>query len=82
MKKYLVGEEELKKLIISHLTLRALNGGGVDNWTWYGDALNGFVEEWIENNNITFADDEDDYYGIEDIAKAYLSFYEEHKGEV
>ncbi len=82
MKNYLINEKELKELLTSHLTLMALDSGGVNNWEWYGDALNGFVEEWIENNNITFEDDEDDYYGIENMAKDYLNFYEEYKSEV
>ena len=52
MKKYIVPENRLKSLIANEITLRALEVGGVDNWSWYGQSIRDFLEE--------FSDDEDE----------------------
>lgn len=31
--------EDFIKLVESHITLQALQNGGVDNWDWYSDSL-------------------------------------------
>lgn len=45
MKKYIIQEDKLVKLIADHFALMALENGGVDNWSWYGDSLNQFLNE-------------------------------------
>lgn len=51
MKKYIIDEKELKQLIKDSLELNALERGGVDNWEWYGEAL----EEYDEDEEIDFS---------------------------
>ena len=41
----LITKEELKELLESHLRLTALENGGVDNWTWYGESIRTFLNE-------------------------------------
>ena len=40
-----ITEEEYKDLLINSLELQYLLIGGVDNWEWYGESLEGFSEE-------------------------------------
>ena len=37
MKKYIVSEDTLKRLLEDSIELAMLNADGVDNWTWYGE---------------------------------------------
>ena len=63
-KAYVVYENELRELIHDSLKLMALESGGVDNWEWYSDSLNDFL-----NSN-----GEEDFYKI---AEKELSNYDE-----
>lgn len=63
-KVYVIYENELKELLHDSLKLMALENGGVDNWEWYGDSLNDFL-----NSN-----GEEDFYKI---AEKELSNYDE-----
>lgn len=45
MKIYLINEEELDNLIMDSLTLQALDAGGVNSWSWYGDSVKDFLQE-------------------------------------
>lgn len=63
-KTYVVYENELRELIHDSLKLMALENGGVDNWEWYGDSLNDFL-----NRN-----GEEDFYKM---AEKELSNYDE-----
>lgn len=45
MKKYIIDEKELEQLIKNSQELSALERGGVDNWEWYGEALEGYNED-------------------------------------
>lgn len=49
MKKYIIQEDKLVELIADHFALMALENGGVDNWSWYGDSLNQFLNEMEED---------------------------------
>lgn len=40
-KKYIVSENDLIKLLEAEAVLNALEAGGVDNWDWYGESING-----------------------------------------
>ena len=46
----LVPKEELKELLAARNKLAALESGGVDNWSWYSDSLNDYLEEDWEAN--------------------------------
>lgn len=63
-KAYVVYENQLRELIHDSLKLMALENGGVDNWEWYGDSLNDFL-----NNN-----GEEDFYKM---AEKELPNYDE-----
>ena len=62
MKYYKISETELKYLIRCRAELEALESGGVDNWSWYGDARTDYLEdyfsdrdpEWFEDNDLDF----------------------------
>ena len=45
MKKYIITEEELKELIKDSWRLNALDNGGVDNWEWYGEAMDRYDDD-------------------------------------
>lgn len=47
-KEYIITEEELRSLLKSQAELLALECGGVDNWSWYGESLSN-IEEVPEN---------------------------------
>lgn len=55
-KYYVVPEERLKQLIIQANCLEALQSGGVESWTFYGDALDEAYTQWAENIGIIIAD--------------------------
>lgn len=41
--------DRIRGLLIAEETLRRLHDGGVDNWEWYGESLNGdedLVQMW------------------------------------
>ena len=44
MKKYIIGEEELRELLESKAELWALECAGVDNWKWYDEARSNIEE--------------------------------------
>lgn len=56
-KKFVLTRGELRKLLVSHITLRMLEMDGVDNWSWYGEsrheAIKNFYPEDISDKEIT-----------------------------
>ena len=71
MKRYLLTEKQLLELLESYHRLSALESGGVDNWSWYG-----------ESNEDYLAIDNDESF--EDCArrdlKDYICFYMHDEG--
>ncbi len=41
----LISKEKLAELLESHMRLCALENGGVDNWSWYGESIRSFLKE-------------------------------------
>ena len=80
MKKYIINEDKLISLFAASYKLQALESGGVDNWSWYSDACN----DWL--NEVRPADlDEDEAwdYGFVNLAEDIIqSKFEEYKNEV
>ena len=70
MERYVVEKNTLKELVTSHLKLRALECGGVDNWSWYCDSLNNFLKDYIKYNNIEVEEIWD--YSFEDMAEDFI----------
>lgn len=46
MKKYIVPEDRLRELIEAEEILSALEAGGVDNWSYYGDSFCDYLNEY------------------------------------
>lgn len=46
---------EYEELLKSEVKLRLLEEGGVDNWEWYGDSLEGLDEEYDEIDDVISA---------------------------
>ena len=42
--KYIIDEKELRELLYSYYKLKALEYGGVDNWEWYGEAQEDYLD--------------------------------------
>ena len=72
MKYYEVNEEDLKNLLYQAHKLTALESGGVDNWSWYGESILEFCKEVKEE--IPALKDEPEVY-LEDIADEALKQY-------
>ena len=45
MKYYKISEKYLKYLIESRARLEALESGGVDNWSWYGESYSDYLAD-------------------------------------
>ena len=43
--KFVLTEKRMIELLAAEAELSALNMGGVDNWTWYGDSIQMFFDE-------------------------------------
>ena len=50
--KILVEKEVLRNLIEENLELTALECGGVDNWSWYSEAIRSFIKMELDNDEI------------------------------
>ena len=47
MKCYKVPESVLKRLIVAEAELEALESGGVDNWCWYSESRQEYLEDYF-----------------------------------
>lgn len=45
---YSIREDDLIRLLADHYKFNALINGGVDNWEWYGEAIQCDLAEWEE----------------------------------
>lgn len=80
MKKYIIEEEKLISLLAASYKLQALEAGGVDNWSWYSDACNDWLNE-VRPANLD--EDEAWEYGFVKLAEDIIpSKFEEYKDEV
>lgn len=74
MKYYLVTEEDLLEMLKSQYKLSILEADGVDNWEWYMESYNDFIQEFYAEK--TKEELEDNDYDIDDCAVDSLKFYE------
>lgn len=65
MKYYKVEEEDLRCFIKYTAKLEALEAGGVDNWSWYGESCSDYLEDMKEMYGIPQEED----FDFDDIAK-------------
>ena len=49
----LISKEELADLIRDSIKLSYLEAGGVDNWTWYDEALTEYNEDDLDDDTLT-----------------------------
>ena len=69
-----VPETELLSLLEDSNKLRALENGGVDNWSWYGDSIRDYFEACTTELNLELDEDED--LDFTTIAKIDLNNYQ------
>ena len=60
MKKYIIDENELYRLLKYSMILEALENGGVDNWEWYGDSIYDYKKNLREDFGEYITENEDD----------------------
>ena len=63
----LVPKDELKDLLYDSLRLQALDCGGVDNWSWYGDSVRDFINAAKADYNVPKDDDDFDISDMADV---------------
>lgn len=68
----LVPKDELKDLLYDSLKLQALECGGVDSWTWYGDSIREFIDAAKADYNVPKDDDD---FDISDMAEVDVEGY-------
>lgn len=68
----LVPKDELKDLLYDSLKLQALECGGVDNWSWYGDSVRDFINAAKADYNVS---EDDDDFDISDMAEVNVEGY-------
>ena len=64
-----IEQRKLLDLLEAYFKLAALEGGGVDNWEWYGDSLCQYLQEDEMNRP------QDDDYDFRDMAENYMKFW-------
>ena len=52
MKMYRISEDELRRIFHDALAYEALDCGGVDNWSWYGESFMDFIDIYKEDYQI------------------------------
>lgn len=70
MKFYSISEEELRDLLSCRHTLTALECGGVDSWSWYGESISDYEKIYCDENGI------EDNLCIDEIIEKEISEYE------
>lgn len=68
----LVPKDELKDLLYDSLKLQALECGGVDNWSWYGESIGDFINAAKADYNVP---EDDDDFDISDMADVDVEGY-------
>lgn len=68
----LVPKDELKDLLYDSLKLQALECGGVDNWSWYGESVRDFIDAAKADYNVPKDDDD---FDISDMAEVDVEGY-------
>lgn len=72
---YIVSKERLLELLKAENELNALEGDGVDNWTWYMEGRRQYLKEGAEMYGVNIDENED--FDFEDLAELALQDFEE-----
>lgn len=73
-KYYKISEDDLKYFIECRARLEALEAGGVDNWSWYGESNHDYLKDIAEEYKII-----DRPASFEDVIKYEIKNFEEIK---
>lgn len=73
-KYYKISEGDLKYFIRCRAKLEALEAGGVDNWSWYGDSIHDYLIDMAKEYKI---DTEEDFIDFDDIANREIQSFKE-----
>lgn len=68
----LVPKNELMDLLYDSLKLQALECGGVDSWSWYGNSIREFIDAAKADYNVP---EDDDDFDISDMADVDVEGY-------
>lgn len=68
----LVPKDELEDLLYDSLRLQALDCGGVDNWSGYGQSIEDFIKAAKVDYNVP---EDDDDFDISDMANVDVEGY-------
>ena len=74
--KIILSEKELKEMLYAVNSLQALEWGGVDNWSWYGESFSDYIEHYIEDNKLNIDTTNTDF-DIDDIVEIEIKQYKE-----
>lgn len=78
MNYYKISESDLIRLLGNSAELEALINGGVDNWSYYGEALSDYWDEYVESYPAVtkYCQYDDDCFDNYAIGRYRLSDYE------
>lgn len=67
-KYYKISEDKLRELIIADAILQALEAGGVDNWSWYSESKQEYLEDYFSKRNLQWFKENDlNFYALAEI---------------
>ena len=71
MKMYRISEDELRRIFHDALAYEALDYGGVDNWSQYGESFLDFIDIYKKDYQIP---DEEEFYFNDVVNHAFKNF--------
>lgn len=74
-KSYKVPEHILRRLIMSEAVLQALEAGGVDNWCWYSESRQDYLNDYFSDREPQWFEENEPDFGM--IADEQIERYEE-----
>lgn len=73
--KYIIDEEELRELLYSYYKLVALEYGGVDNWEWYSESQEDYLNFVFSGSEVDYKFNEEGFeFLVNDEIKKYKPF--------
>lgn len=67
-KYYKISEDKLRELIVADAILQALESGGVDNWGWYSESRQEYLEDYFSDREPQWFEENDpDFYMLAEI---------------
>ena len=47
---YIISERDFRKILEAEVRYIALKNGGVDNWEWYGESIQNYLDSYRANS--------------------------------